>query len=85
MDFEVKKEECENTSAPLPEYKVTDRGILVCCYPCEKYIELARKYSITDENVPIKTVERLNAKFKGKRLERIKEIIDLILKKMGFR
>ena len=44
--FDKIKEECENNNTPLPEYELSERGIMVLCKPGEKYLKLLKKYGL---------------------------------------
>ncbi len=44
--FDKIKEECENSNTPLPEYEISERGIMVLCKPGEKYLKLLKKYGV---------------------------------------
>ena len=48
--FDKIREECEKTGTPLPEYKISDRGIMVLCRPNKRYERLAQKYAIINHN-----------------------------------
>ena len=51
--FDKIKEECEANNTPLPEYEISERGIMVLCKPGEKYLKLLKKYGLgtKEENV----------------------------------
>lgn len=48
--FDKIKEECISNDTPLPEYEVSERGIMVKCLPSEKYMSLAKKHKIISQN-----------------------------------
>lgn len=40
--FDKIREGCEKYDGPLPEYDISENGIMVLCKPCEKYLKLLR-------------------------------------------
>ncbi len=54
--FDKIKEKCEANNTPLPEYEISERGIMVLCKPGEKYLKLLKKYGLgtKEDNVLIK-------------------------------
>ncbi len=40
--FEKIRESCNEYPGPLPEYDITEAGIMVLCKPCDKYMELLK-------------------------------------------
>ena len=40
--FDKIREACAKYDAPLPEYDISDVGVMVLCKPCERYLRLLR-------------------------------------------
>ena len=38
--FDKIREACAKYDAPLPEYDISDVGVMVLCKPCERYLRL---------------------------------------------
>ena len=78
--FDKIREECEKSETPLPEYKISDRGIMVLCRPNNRYKRLAQKYSIMNQNDTINdTIKKLiQDSFSRNKQERVIEILKYI-------
>ena len=91
--FDKIKEECEANNTPLPEYEISERGIMVLCKPGEKYLKLLKKYGLgtKEDNVPINVTinvpiklekiirdRLLSMDYAQKKIERAIQIVSII-------
>jgi ATP-dependent DNA helicase RecG len=61
--FDKIREACAKyNNAPLPEYDISETGVMVLCKPCERYLRLLRngESAITDERTWLNMVEVLS-------------------------
>ncbi len=85
--FDKIKEECENSNTPLPEYEISERGIMVLCKPGEKYLKLLKKYglgtkeeNVTDNVTDTKLKNALRISGNSKKAVRLLGIIEMMKK-----
>ena len=85
--FDKIKEECEANNTPLPEYEISERGIMVLCKPGEKYLKLLKKYglgtkeeNVTDNVTDVRLIKILKLSENSKKTVRMLGIIEMIKK-----
>lgn len=69
---------CEEYGGPLPEYNITENGIMVFCKPCDYYMELLNQTSFgrQDQNKPAIDEENLAIVHENLAIQRILLAID---------
>ena len=85
IGFDKIKEECEANNTPLPEYEISERGIMVLCKPGEKYLKLLKKYglgtkeeNVTDNVTDARLIKILKLSENSKKTVRMLGIIEMI-------
>lgn len=75
--FDKIKEACEKYDGPLPEYDISEDGIMVLCKACDKYLNLLHGNS--EENNSLNSNERIMSELmSGKMKEPLEKILEYL-------
>lgn len=75
--FDKIKEACEKYDAPLPEYDISEDGIMVLCKACERYLDLL--YGKPEEINSLTSNERIMSELmRGKMKEPLEKILEYL-------
>lgn len=75
--FDKIKEACEKYDGPLPEYDISEDGIMVLCRACDKYLNLLHGNS--EENNSLTSNERIMSELmSGKMKEPLENILEYL-------